>query len=184
MRRLLLFVVAVVLATPTHAAHWNVDRTKSRLGFTVKWSNEPFVATFRAWSAAVDFDPNDLVHSHVSAAIDLTSETSDTPDNDDGLKGPEGFAIAQFPMARFETTSFTHNNGDNYVAKGKLTLHGVTKDVALPFTLKIAGNTAHVTGETTVLRGDFGLGHGVWAAADPIAHEVIINLELTATKAP
>jgi polyisoprenoid-binding protein YceI len=171
-------------AAPANAAHWNVVPAKSRLGFTVQWSNEPFVAVFGSWSATIDFDPNDLAHAHVSAMINLTSETSDTPDNDDGLKGSQGFAIAQFPVARFETTGFTHKSGDDYVANGKLSLHGVTKTITLPFTLKITGNTAHAVGKAVVMRTDFGLGQGVWASADPIAHEVTINLDLTATKAP
>ncbi len=177
--------IALALAiAPAEAAHWTVDPAKSRLGFTVQWSNEPFVALFGSWSAGIDFDPNDLAHSHVTAVINLTSEASDTPDNDDGLKGPQGFSIAQFPVARFDSTGFTHKSGDDYVANGKLSLHGVTKQITLPFTLKITGNTAHAVGKSVVMRTDFGLGQGVWASADPIAHEVTINLDLTATKAP
>ena len=62
-----------------------------------------------------------------------------------------------------------HKSGDDYVANGKLSLHGVTKTIALPFTLKITGNTAHVVGKAVVIRTEFGLGQGVWASADPIA---------------
>ena len=185
MKRLLVLVVSFALTTsPALAAHWTVDRAKSHLGFTVRWSGEPFVGTFKSWSADIDFDPNDLAHSHVVATIDLASEASDTPDNDDGLKGPEGFSIAQFPKARFETTGFIHANGESYVATGNLSLHGVTRPVSLHFALKIAGNSAHVAGGAQVLRTDFGLGKGEWAAPNPVAHEVTIDLELTATKSP
>lgn len=183
-RLLLLFAVFALWALPASAAHWTVDRTKSHLGFTVRWSGEPFVATFKSWSADIDFDPNDLPHSRVVATIDLASEASDTPDNDDGLKGPEGFSVARFPTARFETTGFVHKGGEDYVASGKLTLHGLTRPVTLPFALRITGTSAHVAGGAQVLRTDFGLGQGEWAAPNPIAHLVMIDLELTATKAP
>src|SRR5207302_1375556 len=93
----LLLASLVFLASPSYAAHWTVDRAKSRLGFTVQWSGEPFQATFKSWTADITFDPADLAHAHITAAIDLGSEASDTPDNDDGLKGPEGFSVAQFP---------------------------------------------------------------------------------------
>lgn len=173
----------VVLSTlPARAAHWTVDPVKSRLGFTVQWSGEPFVATFKSWKADIDFDPADLVHARVRATIDLGSEASDTPDNDDGLKGPEGFSVAQFPSAKFEATAFRNVGGDNYLANGTLSLHGVSKTVSLPFTLTISGNTAHAVGKAQVLRTDFGLGQGEWAAPTPIAHEVTINLDLIATK--
>ena len=171
-------------ALPAAAAHWTVDRAKSHLGFTVKWSGEPFVGTFKSWTADIDFDPNDLAHSHVVATIDLSSESSDTPDNDSGLKGPEGFSVAQFPTARFETTGFTHQGGESYVATGTLSLHGVSRKITLPFALRIKGNSAHVAGRAQVLRTDFGLGQGEWAAPTPIDHLVMIDLELTATRAP
>ena len=170
-------------SAPAMAAHWTVDATKSRLGFTVQWSGEPFVATFKSWKADIDFDAADLVHSHVTATIDLASESSDTPDNDDGLKGPQGFSVSQFPAARFETTSFKHASGDSYVAAGTLALHGVSRPVVLPFKLTISGDTAHMSGKAQVLRTDFGLGQGEWAGTTPVAHEVTINVDLTATKA-
>jgi len=185
MKRFVFLVAAFLLPSfPASAAHWMVDRAKSHLGFTVRWSGEPFVATFKSWSADIDFDPSDLAHSRVVATIDLASEASDTPDNDDGLKGPEGFSIAQFPTARFETTGFVHKNAEQYVATGKLSLHGITHPVTLPFALKIAGNSAHAAGRAQVLRSDFGLGHGEWASSNVIAQMVMIDLQLTATKAP
>lgn len=175
--------LACAMLTPASAAHWNVDAAKSHLGFTVLWSGQPFVATFRSWKADIDFDPADLVHSHAAVMIDLGSETSAAPDNDDGLKGAEGFAISQFPSARFETTGFTAKGGNKYVAAGRLTLHGVTKPLTLPFALTISGDTAHMTGKAAVLRTDFGLGRGEWASPATIAHEVSIAVDLTATKA-
>ena len=85
MKRLVLSALAAALiSTPALAAHWNVDSAKSKLGFGVQWSGQPFGATFKKWNAAIDFDPNDLAHAHVVATIDLASEASDSPDNDDG----------------------------------------------------------------------------------------------------
>ena len=167
---------------PASGAQWNVDHTKSRLGFSVVWSGQAFEATFKSWKADIQFDPTDLAHSHANVTIDLASESSAAPDNDDGLKGAEGFAITQFPTARFETTSFTARGGNNYSAVGHLTLHGVSKTITLPFALVLSRDSAHMTGKTIVLRTDFGLGKGEWASAATIAHEVAITVDLTATK--
>jgi len=174
--------LACTALTPALGAQWNVDHTKSRLGFSVLWSGQRFDATFKSWKADIQFDPADLAHSHANVTIDLDSEMSAEPDNDDGLKGAEGFATSQFPTARFETTGFTAEGGNNYLATGRLSLHGVNKTVALPFVLTLAGNSAHVTGKAVVLRTDFGLGKGEWASAATIGHEVAINVDLTATK--
>ena len=184
MRRTLVPALLLALAsTPAFAAHWNVDYSKSRLGFGVQWSGQPFGATFKKWNAAIDFDPNDLAHAHVVATIDLASEASDSPDNDDGIQGAEGFQVSQFPAAKFEASSFTHGSGDQYAAKGFLTIKGVRKPVTLNFQLHISGDRAHMSGTADVMRGDWGLGEGEWASEKTISHKVGIFVELTAAKA-
>ena len=175
---------ACLFATPALSApaDWTVDRAKSQLGFTVQWSGEAFNATFKSWKADIAFDPADLPHSKVVATIDLNSEDSGSADNDDGVKGAEGFATDKFPSARFETTGFTAKSGTSYVANGRLALHGMSRPVTLPFTLTINGNSAHMTGKAVVSRIDFGLGQGEWANETPIAHAVTITVDLTATR--
>ena len=175
-------ITGLILLSPASAARWNVDHAKSRLGFTVQWGGEPFVATFKSWSAEITFDPAHVGNAKASVVIDLGSESSDSADNDDGLKGPEGFSIAQFPMARFATTAFVSKGGGSYLARGRLNIHGMSRPVSLPFTLTIVGDTAHMIGSAVVMRTDFGLGRGEWASAATIAREVMINVDLTATK--
>jgi len=185
MKRILVSALAgTLLATPAFAAHWNVDAAKSKLGFGVQWSGQPFGATFKKWNANIDFDPNDLAHAHVVATIDLASEVSDSPDNDDGVQGAEGFQVSQFPTAKFEATSFTHGTGNQYAAKGFLTIRGVKKPVTLNFQLQITGDKAHVSGTADVMRLDWGLGAGSeWSGEKPVSHKVGIFVELNATKA-
>jgi len=184
-RALAALALALLAASPAAAARWNVDYAKSRLGFTVLWSGEAFNARFKSWNAAIDFDPAHVAAAHARVSIVLDSEDSGSADNDDGVKGAEGFSVTQFPAAVFETTGFKATGGNGYVATGTLNLHGMTKAITLPFTLTIAGNIAHMTGKAVVSRLDFGLGaSGEWAGETPIAHAVTIMVDLTATKAP
>lgn len=186
MKKLVLIATALFVASPpAFAAHWNVDYSKSKLGFTVQWSGSPFVATFKSWKADIDFDPANPAQAHVLTTIDIASESSDTSDNDDGLKGPQGFQVSSFPTAAFEVTGFTPQGAGKYVANGKLTIRGVAHAVSLPFTLAINGNVAHMTGSAHVMRTQFGVGQGTeWGGNTPIAHDVAVNVDLTATKAP
>lgn len=181
-RKLFLLGSLLCASAPAWATQWHVDHAKSRLGFTVQWSGQPFVAAFKVWSADIDFDPADLTHSKASVTIDLGSEVSGISDNDDGLKGSEGFAIGQFPSALFKTSGFSAKGANNYLATGTLTLHGVKRPISLPFALTFAGKSAHMTGKIVLMRTDFGLGRGEWASPDTIAHEVTVTIDLTATK--
>jgi polyisoprenoid-binding protein YceI len=186
MKRALVTAAAALLCftATAHAAPpaWTADHAKSKVGFTVQWSGEAFTATFKSWNADIHFDPADLAHSRVSVTIDLSSEFSDFDENDQGLKGAQGFETSKFPAAKFEATKFTHGQGNAYVANGTLTLHGVSRPVTLPFTLDIKGNTAHVVGKTQLLRPDFALARGEFAGETPIAHAVTVSIDLTATK--
>jgi polyisoprenoid-binding protein YceI len=178
-----LAALSLLLAAQTaFAAPWNVDYAKSRLGFAVEWSGEPFSALFRRWNADIEFDPNDLAHAHATVMVDLASETSDESDFDSGLKGAQGLQTSRFPAARFETTRFTRKPDNSYDAEGTLTIRGISRPISLPFTLSLVGNTAHMIGTAHVLRTDFGLGQGEWAAPTPVARDVAITVDLAATR--
>jgi len=174
---------ALLLSVPAQAAHWTVDYGKSRLSLRVNWGKEPYVAQFGSWKANIAFDPDDLVHSRASVDIDVGSLASDDDQTDDGVKGAQGFQADQFPTAHFETTAFSRKSATAYVATGTLSIKGIMRPVTLPFTLTLAGSSAHMIGQAHVLRSDFHVGTGVWAKPDPVAYEVTINVDLVATKA-
>jgi polyisoprenoid-binding protein YceI len=182
MRLLAVALQLLLLSSHAWASQWIVDHGRSRLGFAVLWSGEPFAATFRAWTADIRFDPANLGHSRIVANIDLSSEGSDTPDNDDGLKGPQGFWIERFRFAHFESTKMVSEGLNKYRANGVLSLHGSTRQITLPFALTTNANTARAVGHARLLRADFGLGTGEWAGDAPIAHEVDVTFDIAATK--
>jgi polyisoprenoid-binding protein YceI len=171
------------------AAQWQVDPAKSSLSFVLTWAKEPFKAEFKTWTADIDFDPADLAHAKVDVAIDIGSLRSEDPANDKYRNGPSGLDVAHFRQARFVTKSFRKLGPRNYEATADLTVHGITKQVKLPFALTITGNTAHMTGDLTVSRIDFGVGTGSvfgidWASERTVLHAVKIAVDLTATKKP
>jgi len=170
-----------VLASPAMAAHWTVE-PPSKLGFSVIWSAEPLLGEFKRWTADIEFDPADLARSHVVATIETGSVVTDYPDGDDGLKGALGFASDRFPTARYEASAFRHLPDGSFMADGHLTIRGITRPLALPFKLVIQGDRAHMTGKATLLRTDFGVGQGEWAAPQPVAHQVTVTVDLVATR--
>jgi polyisoprenoid-binding protein YceI len=178
-----MIAAAALFAAPSaHAAHWNVDTAHSKLGFTVIWAKQPFTATFKSWKANIDFDAANLAASKADITIVIGSMASGDAETDAGIKGEVGFGADKFPTAHFVTTSFTHKSGNDYVARGTLTLKAVTKPVTLPFALTINGKSAHMVGTAVVMRNQFAVGTGQWAAPDPVAFDVKVNIDLTATQ--
>ena len=63
-----------------------------------------------------------------------------------------------------------------------LTIKNITKPVTLPFTLTINGKSAHMVGTADIMRNQYSVGTGQWAAPDPVAYDVKVNIDLTATQ--
>ncbi len=98
------------------------------------------------------------------------------------LKSPDFFDVEKFPTAAFASSGIAAGgaNGATHTVKGKLTLHGVTKDIEFPATIAVAGKD--ITGKTefSINRKDFGL---VYAGKpdDLIRDGVVIKIDVKAT---
>ena len=171
----------LLLAAPAFAAPsaWAVDPS-SKLTFTGAMSGQAFNGTFRRWSAQIAFDPKALAASKVAVSVDVASASTGDADRDTALPTDDWFAAAKFARASFVSRSFRDLGGGKYEADGDLTLRGVTKPVALPFTLTIAGDTARMNGAVVLNRAAFGVGQGKWATADTVDTQVAVTIALTA----
>lgn len=179
-------VVAFVLAGPVQAAPttWIVDPTKSSLGWVVQISGQTVTGRFKAFDAAIAFDPADLANSSAKVTIDMSGPESGDATRDAMLTKPDWFASADHPRAVYQTTEFVAKGGDAYEAKGKLTLKGVTRDVPLSFTLTISGDTAVAKGQTTLARHAFNIGQGKdFETGTPVALSVTVMVNVTAMRA-
>lgn len=171
-------------AVPASAAPagWAVVPAKSRIGFFGTYAGNAFKGNVGQWNATIRFDPADLPGSKVTALIATATVRTGDKFQDTTLAGAEWFDPAQFPRATFATTKISAAGPGRYVADGTLTMKGKAIPVRLPFTLKIAGDTATMQGTTTLDRIALGLGTksdptGAWVAK-PIA----LTIDLTAQR--
>jgi polyisoprenoid-binding protein YceI len=67
--------------------------------------------------------------------VTIPADTIDTDVKmrDDDLRSDHYFDVAKYPTITFASTAVSHKKGDRYEATGNLTIHGVTKQVTLPF---------------------------------------------------
>lgn len=192
MRFAYLAAAALVFAFPASAAtKWTPDYSKSSLQFEGKYGQNTVLGTFGKYTADITFDANALAASKVVVTVDMSSaKSSVTPEveyngpTDTSLPGAGWFAVAKNPTAVFTSTAITSKGGDNYEAKGTLNLRGATKEITLPFTVKISGNTAVATGATTINRMDFGIrgDKPQYAGPKPVPFEVKVMFSITAAK--
>lgn len=165
----------------TEPSVWKVG-SGSTLGFATSWSGSSIEGRFDRWTADILFGPEALDRSKVSVSIDLASAVSGDQQRDESMQGEDWFDTAKHAKATFTATRFEKTGENRYVAHGQLSLRGVSKPVRLPFTLKIEGDKARVSGVTTLDRTAFGVGQGEWKSTDQIPAEVKVSINLTATR--
>jgi polyisoprenoid-binding protein YceI len=170
------------------AASWIVE-DGSAIGFTATQQGRPVDGHFETFTAAIDFDPNDLAASRIEVVIDVASIATGHPDRDLTLRSTSFFDVAHWPSARFASDEIEHRQGERYEARGTLTMRDVTQDVVLPFTLAIAPHPAaagalqaRAAGELTVRRLDYGIGQGDFASTATVGDEVVIRIEVVARR--
>lgn len=172
---------AMLTAGATHAAapstSFTADPGSSRLEFTGLQAGAEFKGSFRKFTAAVDFSPDDLADAHIDVVVDMASEDSGDRDRDDTMHGADMFDVAHFATAHYVTKSFAKTDS-GYTALGSLTLHGVTKDVPIAFKFMASATGASLSGTAQLKRLDFGVGHGDLKSTDSVGDAVKVAFSL------
>jgi polyisoprenoid-binding protein YceI len=176
--------LSLFAAGPALASDWAVDQGKSRLGFSGVQVGAPFQGRFARWEAHITFDPAKPGAGHATVLIDTASARTGDTQRDEALPQADWFDSSHFPQARFEATSFRAKGGDAFEAVGTLSIRGLSHDAVLPFTLTVAGDTAHAQGRLQLVRTQFGVGQGAWASGQWVALDVGVDVDLTATRVP
>ncbi|HEX5262146.1 MAG TPA: YceI family protein, partial [Phenylobacterium sp.] len=160
---------------------WKVA-SGSSLTFTTSWGGDAVQGRFDSWKADILFGADALDRSKVSVIIDMGSAKTGDEQRDASLPSADWFDTATHPKATFTATKFQKTGADRYVAHGSLSLRGVSKPIDLPFRLKIVGDKAQMSGETSLDRVAFGVGQGEFAATDQVPAKVGVRVQLTATR--
>jgi len=190
MRKFLLAVIFAFLGSSfLFADTYNLDKAHTQIGFTVSHLVISHVfGAFRDFNGTINYDPSDVTKSTVDVHIMAASVNTGDDKRDGHLKSPDFFDVQKFSELTFKSTKIG-KKGDGFVEYGPLTIHGVTKDVELPFT--IAGTIKDGMGKThlvaqssiTINRKDYGL---TWNRAVEggvlVGEDVKIDLSVEAVK--
>ena len=152
---------------------------QSHLTFTGTQNHAPVTGEFTKLTTTIHFAENNLPGSSVKAEIDIASIKTPDADIAKNLQTDDWFGVTKFPQAVFESHDFT-KEGDHYLAKGSLTLHGISKPTEISFTLTHEGNLLKVTGETSLKRLAYGVGSGDWKDTSVVEDGVKVKLVLVA----
>ncbi|MFN9928593.1 MAG: YceI family protein, partial [Phenylobacterium sp.] len=179
-----MFTEAVYPATTETAAkssRWRVE-PGGTLGFATSWSGQDIQGRFKRWTAEIDFDPGAPEKAKLKVEVDIASIDTGDAQRDQMLPAPDWFDVDAHPKAVFTARGFEPRGDGRYVARGTLSLRGVSRPFALPFRLEIDGDTARARGVTSLDRTAFGIGQGEWTSTDQIPAQVELRVNLRARR--
>ena len=143
---------------------WKIDKSHSSVNFEVAHMVVSDVrGKFDSFDGKVLSDKADFTDANISFTIQTASVNTDNEKRDGHLQGADFFDVAKYPTIEFKGKSLTQVSGNKYVVKGDLTMHGVTKAVALD--VKYNGTVKDPWGGTRagfkvsgeIVRADYGL---------------------------
>ena len=154
---------ALVSPSTSHAADYDLDNSHTSLIFGVSHFGYSFTyGRFNTLAGGFSFDKENPVDSSFKFEIDTSSVDTNDAKRDEHLRGPDFFDAKQFPKITFESTS-VREAGEGLEMVGNMTMHGVTKEVTIPFKYLGEGKGPYgkyrcgFSAQVMLQRGEFGM---------------------------
>ncbi|MDQ3024528.1 MAG: YceI family protein [bacterium] len=185
--------IAHAAPAPISQATYSIDPMHSSIYFDIAHLGLSRInGRFNKFSGKIVEDAANVGNSSVEFTAEASSIDTGIEARDNHLRNADFFDVEKFPTLTFKSTE-VRQAGAGYVLTGDLTLHGVTKQVTIPFThhgpytLEQQGKSVTRIGVVaepiTILRSDFGIGK-----TDPmpdgtmgLSNEVEVRISFEAT---
>lgn len=124
---------------------------------------------FGRFSGDVVADPAGPTGARISLTIDAASLETGIEMRDKHLRSADFFDIERFPTIAFQSVR-VESAGRRATVMGRLTLHGVTREIAVPVDVQITETALVASGEFIVNRGEYAMNYNSFL--NPIGNEV------------
>lgn len=136
MKTLLSLTAALLISLSgnLHATEYKIDTAGAHafIQFKIKHLGYSWLhGRFDDFEGRFSYDPKKPEDSDVTVEIDTASVNSNHAERDKHLRGKDFLNVDKYPKAKFVSTSFTPKGDGKAELKGKLTLHGVTRDITI-----------------------------------------------------
>jgi len=147
--KILSVAMLMLLAVGAQAATYTIDATHSAVTFKVKHMMVSNVrGSFQDFAGSFEYEEGKTNDWTVEAEIQTTSVFTGDEKRDDHLRNEDFFDVANHPTMTFKSTGMVHDDDDEYILKGELTMLGVTK--AMEFEVEFNGSVVDPWGNTRV----------------------------------
>ena len=157
----LLFVLCSIHFVNAQTKYLTVEPNHSTVGFEVPIAGGVTAITgkFVDFDLELTLDDENWEEAMIIFTIQANSINTGIDDRDKDLQGESFFEVEKYPEITFTGKSVKNLNQQDYEVRGDFTMHGITEEIMLPFTIVSAdGNTIGVRIETVINRMTYGVG--------------------------
>ena len=123
-----LLIIAASAFTIIKSQDWKIADN-----YSVKFDGGDPSGQFSGLKGNINFDPNDPASSKFDVSIDVATINTGNGMKNTHAKSAMWLDAEKYPVIKFTSTTITKTDAD-YEAKGILDMHGVQKEITIPFT--------------------------------------------------
>ncbi len=124
----------LMASTPAQAEQYAFDIKGQHAFIQFKIKHLGFswlLGSFRKFDGHFTYDERHPEKNSVSVTIDTASLDTNHAKRDKHLRSEDFFDVARYPTATFVSTAYEATGKDTGILRGKLTLHGITRNIAI-----------------------------------------------------
>lgn len=148
--------------------NWNISS-----GYSIKFDGKYAHGTFEKLNGYISFDPLDPGSSKFDVTVDVASISTGIELKNKHAKSDKWFDAEKYPLIHFVSSSVSKAD-TGFVVHGELEMHGIKKDMAIPFTFRSDAGQSMFYGKFKVNRGDFAIGKTNGKDSDSTSVEVYV----------
>jgi polyisoprenoid-binding protein YceI len=174
MTKIKLLTIAVILTVSCCAyIHLPNQQWTIEPGVSIRFNGKFADGTFDKLSGTIVFDPTNVTASHMDVKVDVSSINTGKALKNKHALGEHWFDTEKFPEIRFVSSEITRTDS-SYTVRGELELHGIKKEIEIPFTFQNENGKALFQGGFRVNRAEYGIGKATGKGSDYTSIEIMV----------
>ena len=181
MRSIIILLFASLLGGAASAQKFVPTDAGSKVHFEIKNFGISTGGDLAGLAGEIAFVPANIRTSHFNVTVNVGTIDTDNDMRDKELKGDTYFDAEKYPVITITSTRIDRTNKSGagwYYFTGTVTMHGITKPIAFPFTATKKGNDYLFVGGFSLNRLDYGVGK----SSSVLSNTVKVSMSVLARK--